>query len=410
MKTKAVFSMFVILMSSATAFASDSPHFRGLNRDGVYPESGLLKSWPDDGPAVAWSAKGIGEGYSSPSIVGDTIYVSGQREDGQGVLNLLNLDGTPKGAIPYGPETKERQATGPRSTPTIDGDRAYVMSGFGVVTCFDLKKGEVSWQIDVMKRFGSEVVKWSMAESLYVDDKLVYCSPGAEDASIVALDKSTGDTVWTSKGLSDQNGYCTPDIIEHNGRKILLSMTAFNVVGIDPENGTLLWQHPHPTDYDIHAVTPVYADGMIYYVGGYESGGGMLELSEDGSSITPKWTDLTLESLHHGVVLIDGYIYGAAHSHGLMVCLELKTGKVMWKTEEIQEAAVVAADGMIYLYEGPKKGVVNLVEATPEGFNRTGQFEFTEGGGKHWAHPTIANGRMYIRHGDALVAYNVKAE
>lgn len=155
-------------------------------------------------------------------------------------------------------------------------------------------------------------------------------------------------------------------------------------------------------------MTPLYKDGLLYYVGGDGAGGGALELSADGASVTPKWTDENLDCLHHGVVLVDGYLYGTGYrGGGKLVCLEMATGKLMWSTEENRIAAVVYADGMLYTYEGPKTGIVSLVKATPAGFERTGRFEVSEGAGQHWAHPTIANGRLYIRHGDVLVAYDV---
>ncbi|MCX5759324.1 MAG: PQQ-binding-like beta-propeller repeat protein, partial [Candidatus Hydrogenedentes bacterium] len=159
--------------------------------------------------------------------------------------------------------------------------------------------------------------------------------------------------------------------------------------------------------YDIHAVAPIYDKGVVYYTGGYQSGGGALELSPDGTSVKVKWTDTALDCQHHGVVLVDGYLYGTSH-RGQFVCLEMATGKVMWKTREIKQGGIVYADGMLYVYEGPKEGTVSLVKPDPAGFQRTGLFTVTEGTENHWAHPTIANGLLFIRHGDALIAYNIK--
>ncbi|MCX5758069.1 MAG: PQQ-binding-like beta-propeller repeat protein [Candidatus Hydrogenedentes bacterium] len=252
--------------------------------------------------------------------------------------------------------------------------------------------------------------RWNGAESLLIDGDHVICTPGGDDALVVALNKMNGETVWTTKGLIDQESYCSPTIVNHNGRRILLTETGKHVVGIDPDTGSLLWRYIHFTAYDIHAVTPVYSNGLVYFTGGYASGGGALELSPDGSSVTLKWKDINLDCEHHGVVLVDGYLYGTSHKTNQLMCLEMTTGTLMWKSKEVGQGVVVYADGMLYVYEGPKRGVVSLVKAVPAGFERTGKFTVTEGTDRHWAHPTIANGRLYIRHGDALIAYDLTAK
>ena len=410
---KRIFTLITVIcfVSAGTAFAADSPQFRGPNRDGIFPEKDLLKQWPTDGPKVSWVTTGIGNGYASASVVGDSIYVPGMLDDNQGYVFVLDLDGVIKGKIHYGTETEDDQAPGPRSTPTIDGDRLYLMSGVGVVYCLSTESKKKLWEVNTVKAFGAEIITWSIAESLLIDGNNVICTPGGSDASVVALNKMTGETVWKTEGLSDPSAYCSPDIIEHGGRRIIVTMTAKYVVGIDAKTGQVLWKHKHETEYDIHGVTPVYADGMLYYTGGYGSGGGMIELSSDGSSVTSKWTDKNLDCQHHGVVLIDGYIYGASHEkRGKLNCLELKTGKLMWSTDEIKQGVTVSADGMIYTYEGPSRGIVSLVKATPEKYDRTGSFKVREGTDKHWAHPTISGGRLYIRHGDTLIAYDISAK
>jgi outer membrane protein assembly factor BamB len=412
MKSTTFFSVVLVmgLASADMAFAADSPQFRGPNRDGIYTDTGLLKAWPEGGPSRAWMASGLGEGYASVSVVDDTIFIPGMVERDTGVLIALDLDGNERWRVTYGRETLDKQAPGARSTPTIDGDRIYLMSGLGVLSCLSAQNGDIKWQVDVLNRFGGENIEWSLAESILVDGDRVICTPGGPDASVVALDKMSGATVWTSRGLSDPASYCSPTIVERGGRRILLTMTKLYVVGIDADSGEVLWTHEHKTKYDIHAVTPVYADGMIYYTAGYRSGGGMLALSADGTGVTPKWSDKNLDCQHHGVVLLDGNIYGTPHQAGReMLCLNLESGEVVWRTYEISQGATVYADGMLYVYEGPKKGIVSLVKATPGSYERTGTFTITEGSAKHWAHPTIAGGRMYIRRGDLLFAYDIAA-
>jgi outer membrane protein assembly factor BamB len=402
--------MIIATMAVPMAWAADSPQFRGANRDGKSADTGLLKTWPEGGPAVAWTTTGIGKGYSSASVVGDKIYISGMDAKEQAAIHILDLDGKILKSISFGKETQDQKAQGPRSTPTIDGNRIYTLSSFGDLHCFELPAGKALWAVNVLEAFGGKKIGWDLAESVLIDGNKAIVMSGGPDASLVALDKMTGKTIWTSKGLSDKASHCSADIIEHNGNRILVTETAKLVVGLNPETGALLWTHPHETPYDVHAVTPVYADGMLYYSGGYKSGGGALTLSEDGSSFTQAWLDTeTLDIQHHGVVLQDGYLYGTGHGlHKGLACLELKTGKVMWKTREVTQGGIIYADGMLYIYEGPKVGLVRLVKASPKGFELAGTITVSQGTEKHWAHPAIANGRLYVRHGDALVAYKIK--
>jgi outer membrane protein assembly factor BamB len=328
-------------------------------------------------------------------------------DDENGYIFILNLDGAIQDKILYGKETLDSQAPGPRSTPTIDGGRLYIISGVGVVYCIDLEKKTKVWEADVLTRFKAKNIQWTLAESPLVDGDKLICTPGGPDAGVVALNKMTGETIWATAGLSDQASYCSPVIINHKGHRILLTETAKLVVGIDPDSGKLLWKHDHVTEYDIHAVTPIYKDGLVYFSGGYGSGGGALQLSDDGASVTPKWTDTNLDCQHHGVVLVDGYLYGTSQKKNSLMCLEMATGKLMWSSKEVRQGAVVCADGMLYIYEGPKSGIVSLVKPVPTGFERTGTFTVTQGTTNHWAHPVISGKRLYIRHGDTLLAYDV---
>lgn len=409
---KADFFMIAFLLMIITAtvgYGADAPQFRGVDRTGVFPEAGLLREWPEGGPAVAWKTDGIGAGYSSAVVVNGKVYVTGMlgKDDG----NLFVIDestGALKNTFPYGKETLNDQAEGPRSTPTWDGTHLYFMSGLGVVCCMNPDDGKIVWSVDMVERFGARKILWDYAESLLVEDDHVLCTPGGPEALMVALDKDTGATEWTTAGLDDKTSYSSPIIVQHNEERLLLQATATQIIGANPDTGKLRWSFAQKVNYDIHGVTPVYHEGLVYYTGGDGVGGGALELSADGNAVTSKWTDTTLDCLHHGVVFIDGYLYGTGYEKGGdLVCLEMATGKVMWETREIRQGALVAADGMLYIYEGPKVGKVSLVKASPEAFEQISQFTVSDGTGKHWAHPTLANGRMYIRHGDTLVAYNV---
>ncbi|MBM3290961.1 MAG: hypothetical protein FJY92_12495, partial [Candidatus Hydrogenedentes bacterium] len=332
------------MASSIVANAADSPQFRGPARDGIYADTGLLKTWPGDGPRMAWKAEGIGEGYASASDVAGTVYLTGMLEDEQGYVFALDpKTGKEKWRVAYGRETQDKQAPGARSTPTIDGDRLYVFSGLGLLTCLSTKDGKQVWQVDVRNTFNGQSVTWSFAESPLVDGDLVFATPGGPDAAVVALNKMTGETVWQSKGFSEASAYCSPSIFTFGGNKVLVTMTAKSAIGVDAKTGKALWSHLHETEYDIHAVTPAVSGNIMYYTGGYGSGGGALEVSADGSSVKPLWSDKHLDCQHHGVVLLDGYVYGTGHKNNKLVCLELKTGKLMWETDEVTQGDIAFA-------------------------------------------------------------------
>lgn len=396
-----------IVAVSSAALAADAPQYRGPSRDGIFKDTGLLQAWPEGGPALAWTAAGIGKGYSSPAVVGDTVYITGMLDDGQGYLFALDLAGKEKWRAAYGKETQDKQATGSRGTPTVDGDRVYIMSGVGALHCVSAADGAKIWEVDVFGQFQGQATMWAIAESPLIDGNNVIVTPGGPDATLVALDKSNGKTVWTCNANSQAPSYCSAIIYEVGGRKLLTTMTAKAVIGVDPKDGALLWSHPKMTKYDIHAVTPAIEGNILYYTAGYGSGGGALELSADGSKAKEIWTDLNLDCQHHGIILLNGHIYGTGHNNSKLMCLDLKTGKPAWETDEVSQGSIAYADGMLYVYEGPRKGIVSLVKARPEKYERTGSFTIPENRDKHWAHPVIAAGHLFIRHAGNLYAYKV---
>lgn len=404
-----ILSLVLTILFAATSYAADSPQFRGASRTGMFEETGLMKAWPTNGPPIAWVARGFGVGFSSALVNKGRIYVTGTLAEQDSFVFVIDMDGKVIDKIPYGKETTAETAPGARCTPTIDGDRLYLLSGLGVVSCIDLPTKQVVWQVNILDRFKAPNNEWHLAEALLIDGDRVICTPGGPDAVMAALDKKTGDTAWVTKGMEDMASYVAPLLVEHNRRRIILTETSKYLICVDADTGALLWKHEHLTEWDIHAVTPIYKDGCVYYVAGYKSGGGLLKLSEDASSYTVNWLDTQLDCQHHGVVLVDGYLYGTTHHRGggQMVCLEWATGKVMWTSKEITQGVMEYADGMLYTYEGPKKGIVGLVKPSPAGLECTGKFAVTEGTKEHWAHPTIANGRLYVRHGEALVCCDI---
>jgi len=390
------------------------PQFRGPNRDGKSAETGLLKEWPAGGPKLLWSVEGLGIGFSSAAVADGLVYTTGMINS-EGFLFAYDLAGNLNFKESYGPEWKGSQK-GARTTPSVDGERVYVFSGVGVMACFNAKTGKKIWQVDTLKEFNAKNLRWGMSGSPLIDGNKVYCTPGGQKGAVVALDKMTGRTVWTSPGSDELSAYSSLILIERGGNRLLVNTMQRSIVGVSADDGRLLWRIPYQSSFDTAANTPVHSNGSIYVTSVVEReatiGGLMLELSPDGNSVKEKWSDQTLDCHHGGVVLVDGYIYGSNFkdiAKGDWVCLDWNTGKVMYEAAwNGNKGSLIYADGMLYCYD-ENTGDVALVKASPKAFEIVSSFRVTAGSGEHWAHPAISDGRLYIRHGDALIAYDIKS-
>ena len=413
---KSVATLFIsILLIGRICLADDWPQFRGPNRDGKSAETGLLKKWPEGGPKQLWSVEGLGIGFSSVAVAKGFVYTTGMIE-GEGFLFAYDLAGNLKWKQSYGPEWTGSYK-GTRTTPTVDGNRVYVFSGTGVMVCFEARTGRKIWEVNTLEKFKGKNIRWGMSGSPLIDGDKVYCTPGGKKGIMVALDKMTGETIWATSGLDEMSAYSSPILIERGGIRLLINMIQKSVICLNAENGKLIWQEPYVTPSDTGGVTPIYKDGAVYVTSAIEReftrGGVMFELSADGTSVSEKWNDQTLDTGHGGVVLIDGYLYGSTFDgipKGDWVCLEWDSGKVMYK--EIwngNKGSIIYADGMLYCYD-ENTGDVALVEASPTDFEIVSYFRVTQGSGQHWAHPAISDRRLYIRHGDALMAYDIKSK
>ncbi len=404
-RTSIAFSVVLIAVSAVNA--ADWPQFRGPKRDGTSPETGLLTQWPEGGPEELWSYEKLGEGFSSMAVADGTVYVCGMI-GGQGHLFAFDLDGNLKYDVTYGPEwTKSGNYPGTRTTPTLDGDRLYLMSGQGRIACYKAASGERLWYVDTSGRFNGKNIRWGIAESVLIDGEKAICTPGGKNATMVALNKMTGETIWTSKGLSQLSAYCSPVLIERGPNRVILSLVEKSIVGIDAGTGKIYWTIPHEVSYDIQAVSPAYENGIMCVTNGYRHGTHGFALSADGTSVERKWSEKSLDVHHGGVVLVDGNLHGAS-TRGEWVCLELATGNVKFSDKLVGKGSVIYADGMLYAYG--EKGQVGLVKIKPNGYEMVGSFRVRKGSKEHWAHPAISDGRLYLRHGEALMCYDIKAK
>lgn len=395
--------------------------WREENRTGVSAETGLLKSWPESGPTQIWINKELPKGFSSPSFGNNTIYITGQDADSD-ILIALDNSGKIRWKTPYGLTWKASYPES-RCTPTVEGKSVYVSSGKGDIACIDGTTGSILWSVKASEIYNGTFGEWGIAESLIIDGQKLYYSPGGPETMTVALDKNTGSEIWKSESINDGPAYVSPILIDYEGKKILINISLHYVYGVDVTEGKILWKVNHVDVIDskksvevwgdaplIKCVSPLYSDGKIFVTGGYDHGGAMLKLIDGGKNVTVEWTDEVLDVHHGGVVLLDGYIYGSnwlSNSDGNWCCIELNTGRKMYEEKWKCKGSIISADGLLYIYD-ERSGFIGLVKPDPTKFDLISNFKITDGSGPHWAHPVIFNGVMYIRHGEALMAYNVK--
>ncbi|MDR0349519.1 MAG: PQQ-like beta-propeller repeat protein [Tannerella sp.] len=384
-------------------FAQDNIQWRGTDRTGIYTETGLMKSWPDGGPALRWHRDGLGEGHSSVAIDSDKIYLTGMN-NGTGSVYVFDLNGKLLNKKEYGPEWNTSY-NGPRGTVTVNGGKIYLISGVGGLYCLDQHTLRIIWQKNILKEYDASNTEWGINEApLIIGDKLI-ATPGGKQHNIVALDKNTGALIWSCSGEGDLSAYCSPVYISDQQIPLIVTMTANHIIGINAETGTKLWSHENKNRYSVHANTPVYSDQMILCTSGYGRGSTMLRLINGGRNVQEVWFSKELDNRIGAMVKVGDYVYGSGDSNRFWFCADWKTGEIKWKEKGLAMGNIIANDQMLYCYTD--RGEMALARATPEKLDIVSQFPVTMGTEQHWAHPVLYKGVMYIRHGDTLMAYQI---
>ncbi len=412
MKLRSGLVLLALIVSvAAAADAADWPVFHGPDGSNKSPDTGLLKEWPEGGPQLIWQTDGLGEGYASVSVARGMVYTSGNKDD-RTIITALDMDGKVAWQAANG-EAWTKDVPGTRGTPSLDGDRLYHESPTGNVIAMNAKTGKEIWSLDILKEFEGENIQWALSESLILDGDRLICCPFGKKASIVALDKTTGKVVWAAESTDDKAGYGTPALVEHGGIRMVLTMNQRAIVGVNADTGKLLFRFPHETKYDVNALLPIFHQGQVFVSSGYGAGSRMIKLTVKGKSVSAEqvWENKELDNHHGGVILHEGYLYGT-NFRGQWMCLDWKTGKVQWTEKGIGKGSVTFADGLLYGFnERENDRTVGLIKPSPEGYEQLSAFQIPEGGkGNSWAHPVVIGGRLYLRHGDLLFVYNVKAE
>ena len=395
-----------VSLGAGVLHAADWPQWQGPDRDRVSKETGLLKEWPAGGPKVVWTATGLGSGYGSMAVAGPRVFVQGMRGTSSTVIALNRADGKEVWSKPLGQPRDNDRGPGPRGTPTVDGDRLYVLTENGDLACLKTD-GAVVWQRNILKEFGGSQIQWLISESPLVDGPHVVVTPGGRGAGMVKLDKMTGKTVWTAKELSDTAGYSSIIAADVQGVRTYMTFTASAGVGVRASDGKVMFRYPKAANQVANIATPIYSNNKVFFTSAYGTGGGLLDLSAQNGEVVSKEVYFTqnMKNHHGGVVLVDGYLYG--FSDAILTCLEFATGNQMWRDRSVGKGTVTYADGHLYI-QGESNAFA-LAEATSSGYREKGRFDIPDKGLPSWAHPVISDGRLYVRNQDTLLAYDIKA-
>ena len=407
-KTPAFFLSFLPLATAFMCLADPWPQWRGIHRDGKSAETGLLKEWPAEGPPLVWKIDTLGEGYSTPSVVGGKIFGVGYRGADEFAWALNEKNGLTIWETRISPAAREDigYAHGPRSTPTVDGKDVFTLGAGGHLTCLDAASGSVRWQTNLKEDFGGEMMsRWGYSESVLVDGNQVICTPGGEKGAVVCLNRQTGRPMWRTRQLRDAAAYTSILKTTIHGIDQYISLTGKTLAGIDPSTGKLLWKIERKGKTAV-IPTPICRGNQIFVTSAYNIGCNLFEIERKNGQFFAKenYANNAVENHHGGVIRIGDYLY--ASNGPTIVCLEMATGKVAWEERSVGKGSLTYADGHLYLRS--ERGPIALIEANPKEYIEKGRFEQPNRSRRRsWPHPVIANGRLLLRDLNQLFCYNL---
>ncbi len=383
----------------------DWPQWRGLNRDGKSAEKGLLQEWPAAGPPLAWRATGAGEGYSSFAVASGKLYTLGARQGVEYVIAYDAASGKRLWETANGSRFNNDRGSGPRATPTVDGDRLYAFGASGDLSAIDAASGKPFWKVNVLSKFGGRNINWGLSESpLVLTDRILINAGGP----IVALRKTDGSEIWKSDNLGDPAGYSSAVIHEAGGIREAIYFTASQVVGVDVNTGKRLWNYQPVANNVANIATPIVRENKVFVSSDYGTGAALLELTAAGGGIRAKEVYFTrdMRNHHSSSVLIGDHLYG--FSSAILTAMRFDTGQVAWRDRSVGKGSLVFADNRLYLYS--EGGTVGLAEANPTAYRERGRFEIKSGNLPTWSHPVVSNGKLFLRDQDTIYAYDVRAQ
>jgi len=414
-RKKTMLSLFLII-STLLITNGQQYGWRGPGRTGVYNEKGLMKAWPASGPSLLWEATGISKGYSSATVTDDAIYITGSKGE-KDVLTAFTQDGKKKWEVEYGNITNNVNSPESRCTPTYSNGKILVVSGQGDLACVT-RDGKIDWTVNYYQKYSAKIQRFGISESPLVVDNKVIATPGGNMTSMVAFNIENGNVVWQTPPLNEGTQYSNPLLIEDKGMKVIVTHTATYIIGVNAADGKLLWKFNFAAVNDDqrggrnYIQTPLYRDGFLFAANGYGQTAAKIKINSDGSEPTLVWKNPEINPHVGGMVLIGNYIYSSTHdsnSKGRWICVDWTTGKTMWITDWFNKGSVISAEGLLYIFE-EKTGNLALVRPNSEKLDIISSFQVTKGDGPYWSHPVIDKGRLFVRHGDYMAVYSLKAK
>lgn len=406
----------MVLLLVGAVVAEDWPQWRGPNRDGISKETGLLKTWPKEGPKLVWQVKDLGGGYSTPAVVGKRIYLLSNQGLEEESIKALDENGAQVWSTRIGKVgSPDQQPNYPaaRSTPTIEGTSLYALGSDGDLVCLDAATGKIQWQKNIRTEFHGKPGRWAYSESPLIDGDVVVCTPGGADATMVTLNKKSGDVVWKAAiPEGDAAAYASVIKTEIGGVKQYVAFTANGLIGVDAKIGKLLWRYDATKGSNgMSILTPVSRDGLVFS-GGSKAGGAAVKLVSNNGTVTAEqvYFDTKLPTAIGGAVLVGDYLYGSAGQ--TLVCADFKTGQIKWTERTVSAGSLCYADGRLYMHF--ENGEVALIDPSPEAYHEQGRFTPPNPPAranrmeKAWAYPVVANGRLYIRDTQSVWCYDIK--
>lgn len=405
-----IFLITGFLHSCDTKSKIETAEWRGPNRSGNYNENNLLNVWPEEGPELLWVFEGLGKGFAAPSILNNQIFVNGEK-DSSSVLFALDIEGNLLWKAPNGKEFMgegySSSYPGARSTPTVIGDLVYTSSGHGRIACFETATGSEKWAVNIIENFESNVPYFGYSESVVVNEDKVYCFAGGPNTNMAALNRFTGETVWSSEAMKDTFSYCSPILVQLESGNVLVTHSRHNLYAIDCSNGKVLGSYfLEGFEYDgEHCNSPVYSNGYVYFIGNDETGCGAVKLilSDNNKSLNEVWCNKSVKNNFNGYVKVGNRLFTTVEGNWLKA-LDIENG-VVTDSIKVPTGSIISADNKLICYG--MNGLVNLLSYTDDTFNSSGKFKVKNGTGLHFSHPVISNGVLYIRRGDALMAYKI---
>ena len=390
---------------SVTDMFAQWSQWRGPLRDGICKEVNLLKVWPAEGPRLAWSVDTVGDGFSSTAIQNGMAFTTGKRDSVE-IITALDLNGNVKWQKVFGRAFLEDEWPQSRSTPTIYENKVYAVSVLGDIACFDSEGGNLEWKIQAFEEFksaGYNIPAHGIAESpLVVEDKLIF-TPSGQSTSMVALNRLTGETIWKTVSLADTTGYTSPVLFTVNNKTAIFTSMKINDIIVDYNTGDILWKDKH-----ISGLIPVVHNNQIYYTGEYKKGGTLCSWNDELNKRYLIWQDTVSANSIGGAVLYRDKLFVPGNSKGIM-CIDYKTGEVLFHYKDINYCTLLIADDMLYAYED-RNGKVSLFKMNEDSLELVSSFKITSGNGPRIAHMAISNGLLFIRHGNVLMAYDLKQQ